>query len=177
VTAIAPIDDRLICGVIASGAARLLAPDGREARAFVGHTAPLRRLARLSDQMFASTASDATVRVWDIRERFPVLSVATNGVEVVNIAGSSEYLVAALDSKGLNVFDLRNAAGRAVLGVATQEYEPASLYYNQNEDMLAMFGVPEGARAREATTVWEREEQGRQKIFRLYRRFVEIDPR
>jgi WD40 repeat protein len=177
VTAIAPIEDRLLCGVIGSGAPRLLAPDGREARAFVGHTAPVLRLARLSDQTFASTANDATVRVWDVRERFPVLSVGTNGVTAVTIAGSSEYLVAALQNKVVNVFDLRNAAGRAVLGVSTQDYAPVSLHYNQHEDMLAMFGGVENGTGRDALIFGDRESQTRQRIFRVYRGFVGVDPR
>jgi WD40 repeat protein len=171
------MDDRLLCGVFGSGAPRLLAPDGREARAFVGHLGPVRRVARLSDEIFAATASDGTVRVWDLRDRFPVLSVGANGAPIVNIAGSREYLVAALYRKGIAVFDLRNAGERAVLAVANNEYEPASLCYNQHEDTLAMFGMVDGAAGRGASAAVDRDGQANQKIFRIYKGFVGIEPR
>jgi hypothetical protein len=169
VVTIAPIDGRLVCGVVGSAVVRLLAADGREARGFVGHAAPVTRIVRLSDQMFASTADDATVRVWDIRERFPVISVAVGAGSVVNLAGSSDYLVTAVRERAINVFDLRNTAGRAVLGVTTQEYEAVGLHYNQHEDMLAMFGV---VNRHDAMAVAEAETQ---RIFRIYKGFVGAD--
>jgi hypothetical protein len=175
IVTIAPIDGRLVCGVLGSAVVRLLAADGREARGFVGHAAPVARVARLSDQMFASSADDATVRVWDLRERFPVVSVATNGASVVNLAGSGDYLIAAFHDRGINVFDLRNTAGRPVLGVATQDYDPVSLHYNQSEDMLAMFGVVQKESNRDSMMFVDADGQSRQRIFRVYREFVGAD--
>jgi WD40 repeat protein len=177
VVSIAPIDGRLICGVSGSTVVRLLAPDGREARGFIGHVAPVTRVARLSDQLFASSGEDATVRVWDLRERFPVVSVITNGVAVLNVAGSSDYLVAGMRNREINVFDLRNTAGKPVLGVTTQEYDPINLHYNQNEDLLAMFGAVEKEGTRNSMMFVDGEGQSRQRIFRIYREFVGVDTR
>jgi WD40 repeat protein len=73
------------------------------------------RIARLSQGTFASSADDATVRVWDLRDRFPVMSVMSNGV---SIAGSEGVLVSALHNRTVNAFDLRNA-GRTLLAVST----------------------------------------------------------
>jgi hypothetical protein len=168
VMCLAPIEDRLVCGVLGSGVVRLISNEGREIRAFVGHAAPVMRVARLSDHMFASSGDDATVRVWDVRDRAPVVSVATGGTVVANLAGSSEYLISALHTKAINVFDLRNAAGRPVLAIGTQDYEAAALQYNQHEDILAMFGIVEKEATRDSMMFVDNDGQNRQRIFRTY---------
>jgi hypothetical protein len=174
VVALAQIDGRLLCGALGSTVVRLLAPDGRESRGFVSHVAPITRLARLSDQLFVSAAEDATVRVWDVREKLPIVSVTTTAGSVVSLAGSSDYLVTGLREKAVNVFDLRNTSGRAVLAVTTQEYEPAQLHYNQHEDILAMFGIIASNEARDGMVFNDGESQG---LFRVYGKFTEADGR
>jgi WD40 repeat protein len=123
--------------------------------------------------LFASSGGDSTVRVWDLRERFPVVNVITNGVPVVSVSGSNNYLITGMHGKGINVFDLRNGTGKPILGVATEEYDPIGLHYNQNEDLLAMFGGVEKKGGSDPTMV--KEGESRQTIFRIYREFVGLD--
>jgi WD40 repeat protein len=129
------------------------------------------KLAKLGLSTFASSADDGTVRVWDLRDRFPVLSVTSNGVSIVNIAGSDDVLVSALHNKTVNVFDLRNA-GKPVLAVVTQDYEAANLQYNRAEDLLAMFGIVEKESSKDSMMFVDNEGESRQRIFRLYEGFV-----
>jgi hypothetical protein len=175
VMCMAPMRDRLVCGVPGSGVIRVIAPDGREAQSFVGHCAPVMRLIRLAETTFASSADDSTIRVWDTRDRFPVVNVSSNGLAIVNIAGSRDCLVAALHNKTMSVFDLRMAGGKAILGIATQDYEPAHLFYNQGHDALAMFGVVEKEAAKDSMMFIDNDGQSRQRIFRLYDSFVGWD--
>jgi hypothetical protein len=177
VTAIAPIDSRLICGVVGSGVPRMIAPDGREIRAFVGHTAPVGRVARLSDQMFASAAEDGTARAWDLRDRFPVLVVGTSETAVESATGSREYLIVGWQNRAVNVFDLRNPAGRPVLGIRNLDHVPVAMQYNQHEDTLAMFGAGENNGRRDSKMFRDRGGERKQKIFRVYRGFVGVDDR
>jgi WD40 repeat protein len=172
VMCLAPSDEQLICGVLGSGVVRLIGMDGREVRAFVGHVAPVMQVTKLSENVFASSGDDATVRVWDIRDRAPVVSVATRGVPIVSVSGSTDYLVSALQSRVINVFDLRNASGRPVLAVTTDDYEPAYLQYNQREDLVAMFGVIGKEAGRDSLMFLDNDGQNRQRIFRMYSGFL-----
>jgi hypothetical protein len=95
----------------------------------------------------------------------------SSGVSIVSIAGSEDVLVSALHNKTVNVFDLRNA-GRPLLAVPTQDYEAAILQYNQQLDVLAMFGIVEKEGSKDSMMFVDNEGQSRQRIFRLYDRFV-----
>jgi WD40 repeat protein len=171
----APMSDRLICGVFGSAVIRMVAPDGHEGQVFVGHCAPVLKIIRLSDSLFASSADDSSIRVWDTRDRFPIVSITSNGVSIVNIAGSRDYLVSALHNKTMSVFDLRMVSGKPVLAVATQDYEPANLFYNQDEDALAMFGIVEKEAAKDSMMFVDNDGQSRQRIFRVYDSFLGLD--
>jgi WD40 repeat protein len=174
VTCMAAIDDRLFLGVADSGVTRLIAPDGTEIRTFIGHTASVARVLRIGTEVLASAGRDAVVRVWDVRDRFPVISIGVNGVPIASIAGSEEHLIVGLHNKAVNVFDLRNAPGRAVLGVGTPDFDPVSLCYSQCNDSLAMFGAESGG-YRDAAV--DRNPEGRKKIFRMYRGFLGVGSR
>jgi hypothetical protein len=172
VMCLAPIEDHLLCGVLASGVVRLITTDGCEIRGFVGHAAPVLQVAKLSEQTFASSADDATVRVWDVRDRSPIVSVATGGTTAVNVTGSTDYLISALRNRAVHVFDLRNAGGKPVLAITTQDYEATNLQYNEHNDTMALFGVFEKEAARDSMLFIDNEGQNRQRIFRIYRGFV-----
>jgi WD40 repeat protein len=171
VECVAPLENRLLYGAASSPIVRMIAADGREVRSFVGHTAPVKMLARLNDSLFASGADDGTIRVWDVRERFPVVSVTTDAIGTACLAGSSEYLVAGMRNRVVDVLDLRGAIGRPVLEVATQDYEAVHLQYNQSNDVLAMFGVGERADGK----VFESGDPFSSRVFRVYAGFVGVE--
>jgi hypothetical protein len=137
----------MLCGVSGSGVVRLVSAQGQEFRRFVGHCAPVMKLTKLGLTNFASSADDGTVRVWDVRERFPVLTVTTNGVSVVDIAGSEETQW-------------------------PQDYKAADLGYNRAEDMLAMIGIVEKETIRDSMMFVDNEGESRQRIFRVDEGFV-----
>jgi hypothetical protein len=167
IAALAEFGEAFLCAVVGSGSLRMIGEDGREARSFVAHCAPATGIAKLAETTFASRGDDASVRVWDIRERFPVLSICSIGPGVVNVAGSRGFVVSALRDRTMCVFDLRKPGGKPVLAVATQEYEPADLAYSEGNNRLTMFGVSDA----EASMFPENHQQG-QRIFRMYSEFV-----
>jgi hypothetical protein len=174
---VAPMQELFLCGVLGSGVIQLLTVHGHECRSFVGHCAPVMRIACFGPSTFALSADDSTVRLGDVRDRFPVVSVTSNRVSIVSIAESDEsdesdeVLEAALHNKTVNVFDLKNA-GRPLLSVPTQDYEAANLQYNQQGDLPAMFGIVEKEGSKDSMMFVDNEGQSRQRIFRLYEKFV-----
>jgi WD40 repeat protein len=171
-TSITPIEDKFMCSVFGSGTVRMMTADGKEARTYIGHCAPVMGLVKLNESSIASRADDCSVRVWDVRERFPVLSICSSGPSIVNLAGSANFVIAALRDKTVSVFDIRKPCGKAVLGVVTQDYEPANLFYSQKDDTLAMFGVVDKEMSRESIMFMDNEAQSRQRIFRVYGSFL-----
>jgi hypothetical protein len=161
------IGDHFLCAIVGSCALRMIGSDGREIRAFIGHCGPATGIARLADATFASRGEDASVRIWDVRERFPILSICSNGPAVMNIAGSRDFVVSALRDKTMSVFDLRKPGGKPVLALATQDYEPADLSYSEGHDRLTMFGVMDAE-----TPVFPENDGKGQRIFRMYSGFV-----
>lgn len=174
VTCIAPCGDNLICGVQGSSVVRMLTVDGVEAHSYIGHSAPVMGVVSLSDVTFATYADDFTVRVWDVRDRCPMICISTNNSSIVNLAGTRDHLVVACHNKTMGVFDIRRQSGRPVLCVNTQEYEPASMFYNGEEDKLAMFGVVDKEPTKDSMVFVDNDGQSRQRIFRVYDDFLGV---
>jgi hypothetical protein len=169
---VASFGDFLLCGVSGSSVIRMMSPTAKESHVFVGHCGPVSGLTTLGERKFASSGRDATVRVWDVRYRFPVFSVATHGIPISGITGTSDFLICALENATLNVFDLRNPAGKAVMGVDTEDYGLFNLAFNQSDDALAAFGVQTTDSATPGGSSGAQE--GNQGIFRVYPGFLDL---
>jgi hypothetical protein len=165
-TCLGSVGHDLLCGIAGSTAVRMMSPAGLECGIFLGHCAPVTHLCSLSERMFASAAKDASVRVWDLRYRFPVISVTTHGIQTAAITGTSDFLICALENNSVATFDLRRPMGKAILGVETPGYEPVSLTFNQKEDNLAVFGM-------QPPNEGQMSAGGSSGLFRVYTRFIE----
>ena len=172
VTCIAQCGDNLICGAQGSSVVRMLTVDGVEAHSYIGHSGPVMGVVGLTDVTFATYADDCTVRVWDVRDRCPMTCISTNNSSIVNLAGTRDHLVVACHNKTMGVFDIRRQSSRPVLCVGTQEYEPASLFYSQEDDKLAMFGVVDKEPTKDSMIFVDNDGQSRQRIFRVYDDFI-----
>jgi WD40 repeat protein len=164
--------DAIVCGISQSGTVRLINPDGRDERAFVGHCGPVLGLERMSDVLFASRAEDETVRVWDIRQQGPVSSVLLPRVSVCSITGCPGHVICGFHNKRLGVVELRKDHGKAVLGVQTQDYMAIALSYDSQGDSLAMFGVIDKEPMQNSMVFVDSDGQNRQRIFRRYTNFI-----
>jgi hypothetical protein len=172
ITCLASVGDSVVCGVSQSGTLRQVAPDGREARAFVGHCGPVVGVQCMSDAMCASRGEDETVRIWDVRQRSPVSSVLLPHVSVCAMAGSRGHLICAFHNKRIGVVELRKDRGKAVLGVQTQDYMAVALSYEPRSDLLAMFGVVDKEPIQNSMVFVDNDGQSRQRVFRRYTNFV-----
>jgi WD40 repeat protein len=172
-SALATFGDDFLCGVSGSTVIRLLSKDGDEGQLFVGHCGKVNEIAALGDRSFASGSLDATVRVWDLRYRFPVVSIATHGIAVKGVTGTAEFLICALENGTVNAFDLRKPMGKAVLGVETQECEPVNLSFSQTQNELAVFGLHKSEQAKAPSLIPELR-LGNPGIFRVYTKFLEV---
>jgi hypothetical protein len=172
ITCLGAIEDNLVCGICGSGTMRLIRPDGREVRAFVGHCGQVMGIEWMSDAIFASRGEDDTVRIWDIRERSPISSVLLPRVSVVSLTGSSGYVVFGLHTKRIGVIELRKDRGKAVLGVPTQDYVAVAMKFDQPSDSLAMFGVVDKELVPNSMVFVDNDGQSRQRIFRKYTNFI-----
>lgn len=172
-TSVHSLDESMIIGVSLSCMPRQINANGDEMRAFVGHCANVQGIAILSSTTFVSRAEDYTVRIWDVRRRDPVMTITTLHNSVINIAGSSNFVVTAFHNK-IGVIDIRGDSGKPILGVSTEDYDAASLNYNQQDDCLAMFGVVEKENNKDSMLFVGGDGQSRQRIFRMYHNFVGI---
>jgi WD40 repeat protein len=165
------LGDDLLCAVPNSTVIRMIPMVGRESHLFVGHCAPITTIAGLSDRTFASSGRDSTVRVWDIRFRFPVVSIAAKGVGVNSVSGNNELLVCGLANHTLAAFDLRKPNGKPILGIETQECEPINLAFNAVENLVAVFGVQRSETAMLFPGNAEAKGEG-PGMFRVYANFI-----
>jgi hypothetical protein len=170
VSCMADVSGRLVCGVPGSAAIRLLAPDGTEQRVFVGHCGCVTQVEALSGTLFASFAlQDMTVRVWDVRDRAPVLTVLLPDVAVTAIAGSSDYLVCGFKNKRVGVVRLAGDRCSPVVGVQMQEFTPCKMRFDQDTDTLYMFAVRESD---QRIGCPDANRGGKQTVFRKYPRLI-----
>lgn len=172
-TSVHSLDETMIVGVSLSCIPRQINSDGNEIRAFVGHCSNVQGIAILSTSTFVSRADDYTVRIWDIRKRDPAMTITVLHNSVINIAGSSNFVVTAFHNK-IGVIDIRGSSGKPILGVSTEDYDAASLNYNQQDDCLTMFGVIEKENSKDSMLFVGGDGQSRQRIFRMYHNFVGI---
>jgi hypothetical protein len=174
ITCLMDIADHVVCGVSGSGTLRLLAPDGREERAFVGHCGQAMGVGRMADSLFASRGEDETVRIWDVRERSPVSTILLPHVSVGSLAGSAHYLVCGFHNKRIGVVELRKDRGKAILGVQTQDYVAVAMNFEERVDALAMFGVVDRDHMQNSLVFTDTDGQSRKRVFRKYSGFIGI---
>jgi hypothetical protein len=177
IACVGTVGDSVVCGVSQSGTMRLIHPDGRDDRAFIGHCGPVMEIERMSDVLFASRGDDETVRVWDIRQRNPISSVLLPHVSVCSMAGSSEHLICGFHNKRIGVVELRKDHGKAVLGVQTQDYMAAALSYDGPTDHLAMFGVVDKEPIQTSMVFVDNDGNSRQRVFRRFANFIGSEQR
>jgi WD40 repeat protein len=144
VTCMTNIKEKLICGVTGSAVLHLLTCEGVEERVFLGHCGPVTRIERLSDNSFASSAQDNTVRVWDVRDRTPISTILLPNVGVTALAGSRDYVICAFQNKRVGVVRLTGDRPAAILGIQTQDFTPFRMVFDPKDDVLYMFAVREG---------------------------------
>ena len=173
ITSVHPLGNDLIIGVSLSCMPRQLSENGREVRAFIGHCANVQGIAILSPTTFVSRAEDYTVRIWDVRNREAAMTIATLHNSVINVAGSSNFVITAFHNK-IGVIDIRGSSAKPILGVTTEDYDAASLNYNQQSDCLAMFGIIEKENNKDSMLFVGGDGQSRRRIFRMYHNFVGI---
>lgn len=165
------VNDRPICAVPHSSMIHMVDVNGAEVETYIGHCGPVNGLVRLSDDVFASYGGDATIRVWDVRDRWSLASITGNGQPVVSVTGSGDYLCVALHDRSIAAFDIRSGC-KPLLVDKTQDYEAASLFYNQSDDMLAMFGVADKEHNHDSIVFMDSDGQNRRRIFRIYDEFI-----
>jgi hypothetical protein len=175
VACLTAVGDSLVCGATQSGTVRMVAADGRDERAFVGHCGPVLGLESLGGPLFASRGEDETVRVWDVRQRNPIASVLLPHISVCSMAGSEGYLICGFHNKRLGVVELRKDHGKAVLGVQTQDYMAVAMNYDARTDQLAMFGLVDKEPIQNSMVFVDNDVQSRQRIFRRYTNFIGMD--
>lgn len=173
-TCFTSIEDNFFCGINKSMSLRMINSNGKEVRSYLGHCAPIIGIQDLGNNRIATRSDDLTVRLWDIRDKNPILSI-TSPSTCVNLSGTQDYLIIAYHNKNLGVFDIRKPNGKVILGVSTQDYEPASMVYNQSDDILAMFGVVEKDLTKDSMVFVENDGHSRQRIFRVYQKFIGIE--
>lgn len=173
ITNISSIDDKILLTASLSCMPRLIDPSGKEIRAFLGHCANVQGISLISPTTFASRADDYTVRIWDIRKREAAMTITSLHNSIINISGSPNFVVVAFHKK-IGVVDIRGSSPKPILGITTEDYDAASLKYNQQDDCLAMFGVVEKENNKDSMLFIGGDGQSRQRIFRMYNDFVGI---
>jgi WD40 repeat protein len=172
VTCLSALNDRVVCGVAGSGALRLVDPDGREERAFVGHCGQATAAEPMSHFLFASRGEDQTVRIWDLRQRTPLSTILLANVSVASLAGSGSYLVCGFQNRSIGVVELRKDRGKALLGVQTQDYVPIAMRFDSQADLLAVFGLADKEMIGSGVMFTDGDGQSHQQIFRKYSDFL-----
>jgi hypothetical protein len=174
VSALTEINAKVAVGYAGSGMIRLLSIDGREESIFVGHTAELTNLQRLSENMFASTANDETARIWDIRDRSPVANVLSQCAAVTALAGDIEYFICGFKNETIGVVDIRGANKDILFAAQTHDYVPVALNYDSATGSLAMFGRME-QRAGQEFLLFLDDRPRPPQLFRTYPEFIRRD--
>jgi hypothetical protein len=164
------ITGHFLCGVTDSAVVRLVTLTGMEDRLFLGHCAPVTRLEKLSENTFASAAQDDTVRVWDLHDRAPLLTILFPHVAVTAMTGSTDHVICGFESKRIGVVNLTGERNAPVLGIHTQDLTPLKMVFDAQLDTLYMFAVRD-ADHRSSFSDGNRN-KGKQTIFRQYPGFV-----
>jgi hypothetical protein len=168
VRAVAGFDEFLICGVTNSCVIRRVTVSGHEAGAFVGHCGAVTGIEKLSEKTFTSYGEDDTVRVWDADQEALLATIVLGHVNLVGIAGSSDFVVCGLQSRRIAVADIRRRG--PALGVQTQEFLPNRMSFCQESDTLFVFAVQEVDPSFMFAESDRREPK--RNVFRTYKRFT-----
>lgn len=173
ISALAATHINLMCAISGSCSLRLINTQGQEIRTFVGHCAPVNGVVHLGNEIYASYASDSTVRVWDSRQYLPITTITAFDSSVVCLSGTPDYVICGFHNKKIGVIDLRKPLGKAILGINIQDYEPINMYYDQSYDSLAMFGATPIGNNNDSFRFFETDKS--QRVFRTYQNFIGLN--
>jgi hypothetical protein len=140
-------------------------------RVFVGHCAPVTRVEKLSEGLFASAAQDYSVRVWDGRDRTPLLTVLLPHVTVTAMTGSSDYVIVGFGNKVIGVVRMTGERIAPVLAIHTQDFTPFKMVFDQEQDALYTYAVRETDHRQ---PFGEAVRKGKQTVFRKYPAFIRV---
>jgi hypothetical protein len=165
------MNGNFVCGVSDSAVVRSVGMNGIGERVYIGHCAPVTRVEALSERLFASAAQDDSIRVWDGRDRTPLLTVLLPHVTVTAMTGSTDYVIVGFKNKVIGVVSLTGERSAPVLAIHTQDFTPFKMVFDQKQDALYMYAVRETDHRQ---PFGEANRKGKQTVFRKYAAFVRV---
>lgn len=138
ISCLCSLDNYIVCSLGKSNAMYLLDTNTSNViRSFIGHNASPIFLNKISSNLFASASDDRSVKIWDIRQHCPIMSIGyPESITAINV--TKEYLFVATSTnrdRHVYVTSIKNEPSQ-YLGIGTAEYIVSSLRYYENDSLF-----------------------------------------
>lgn len=116
---------------------------GQLIRHFIGHSKPVNQLQFFNSSLLVSAGKGGLVRLWDIRNEDPIMTIKSTRKSCKGITGNQNTLITCFDesiNSCINITDLRSINNyKPLLAFELDNVNPMTLNYNIDDNSLNLF--------------------------------------